>query len=199
MKNRKTTIKKFILSVAMLAAIYSNANDGFSSITNNELSKTTLTLNDVKTGNQLVIKDLNGIVLYKELIKNSGLYSKGFDLTTLPDGNYVFELEKDLEYKSIPFSVNSGKVVFNNNESTSVFKPLVTSKDNYVYLTKLALNKEPMDIKIYYLESDELIYSEKVKDTQTISKAYKLSLNAKGKYKIVLISDGREYYEYITL
>lgn len=197
MKNKKTTLRNIILMAVMLTAIYSNANNGLGNNPKSE-NKTTFSIKDVKQGNQLLIKDLNGIILYKEQIKDSGSYSKGFDLTSLPDGSYVFELDKDLEIKSFPFSVNLKNVVFGKNETT-IHKPYVTSKENYIYISKLALNDEPLDIKIYYQDKSQLIYSEKVKDTKNIQKVYKLSSQVKGDYTIVLNSNGREYYEYITL
>lgn len=198
MKNRKTTLRKIILTGAMLIALISNATNELNNDPKKDLNKTTFTINNVKQGNQLIIKDLYGLILYKEQIKDSGNYSKGFDLTSLPDGSYVFELEKDFEIKSFPFTVTYKKVVFNENETT-VHKPVVSFKNNCVYVSKLALNNEPLDVKIYYHDGTELIYSETIKDTKVIEKVYKLDLNAKGNYKIVLSSNGREYYEYLTL
>jgi len=198
MKNRKTTLRKIILTGAMFIALISNATNGLNNDPDNDLKKTTFTINNVKQGNQLIIKDFNGLILYKEQIKESGNYSKGFDLTSLPDGSYVFELDKDFEIKSFPFTVTAKKVVFNENETT-IHKPCVSFKNNYIYVSKLALNNEPLDVKIYYQDGTELIYSENIKDTKVIEKVYKLALNAKGNYKIVLSSNGREYYEYVTL
>ena len=198
MKNRKTTLRKIILTGAMLIALISNATNGLNNDPKKDLNKTTFTLKNVKQGNQLIIKDLYGLILYKEQIKDSGNYSKGFDLTSLPDGSYVFELEKDLEIKSFPFTVTAKKVIFNENETT-IHKPYVSFKNNYIYVSKLALNNEPLDVKIYYQDGTGLIYSENIKDTKVIEKVYKLASNAKGNYKIVLSSNGREYYEYITL
>ena len=40
----------------------------------------------------LSIVDMQGLALYKEAIEQNGFYSKGFDLTTLPKGDYFFEL-----------------------------------------------------------------------------------------------------------
>lgn len=179
----------------MLTTIVGNASGNFTSDPVNDIVKTTITLHNVKQGNQLLIKDSHGIIIYKEEIKNAGTYSKGFDLTALPDGNYVFELEKDVEIKSIPFKINANTVILNNNEPT-IFKPIITSKNNYLYLTKLALNNEPLHVKIYN-EEDELLYSEKIENTKTIEKAYKLI--APGTYKIVLASNGRTYYQNIKL
>ena len=198
MKNRKTTLRKSILTAVMLTAMMSYATNGLEINHNNDLKKTTFSLNNVKEGNQLIIKDINGIILYKEQIEKSGTYSKGFDLTSLPSGSYVFELQKDLEIKFFPFTVNDETVVF-NGEETIIHKPFVTQKGNYVYVSKLALNEEPLEIKIYY--DSELIYSEEIKNTKTIEKTFKLSTKGRetSKYTMVLKTNDREYFEYITL
>ena len=178
--------------LAMSASLLSNANEGSSFIPKKEI----ITINDVKEGQSLIIKDLNGVILYKESIKESGLYSKAFDLTNLPDGSYFFEHEKDLEIKTIPFNVKSNKVTFEKEKETIIYKPHIRVKNNYVFINKLALDKEPLDVKIYS-EDNQLIYSEKITNTITIEKAYKLSSNES--YRMVLRSNGREYYKNITL
>ena len=93
----KKVIKKSILMVALLTTLLSIANQGLTPIANKEVVKTGLTLVNVKKGQQLRVKDVNGIVLHKELIKKTETSSKGFDLTSLPNGYYYYELEKDFE------------------------------------------------------------------------------------------------------
>jgi len=176
----------------MSASLLSNANEGSSFIPKKEI----ITINDVKEGQSLIIKDLNGVILYKESFKESGLYSKAFDLTNLPDGSYFFEHEKDLEIKIIPFNVKSNTVTFEKVKETIIYKPHVRIKNNYVFITKLALNKEPLDVKIYS-EDNQLIYSEKITNTKTIGKVYKILLNRN--YRLVLKSNGRAYYKNIRL
>ena len=197
----KKVIKNSILTAVLLSTLLSNANEGSSFIPKKEkdIAKTMVIINDVRKGQELIIKDDSGLVLYKELIQVTGNYNKAFDLTELPDGDYFFEVNKDLEIKSIPFSVASNKVVFNKDEETTIYKPYVWLKDNYIYLNKLALNEEPLKVKIYYGDDNELIYSETIKNTKNIGKAYRLLKDATGSYKVELNSDGRTYYEYFTL
>ncbi len=163
-----------------------------------DLKKTALTLYNVKEGNLLSIKDYNGIVLYKELINQKGVYTKGFDLTVLPDGDYFFELDKDLQIKIIPFSVESNEVVFNKKAETVIFKPYAKHKDGKVFITKLAPNYEPLDIRVYkkaYTGHFELVHNEKIEGTQTIKRIYGLK---KGfEYKIIFNSNNREFTELI--
>ena len=62
MKNRKTTLRKIILTGAMLIALISNATNGLNNDPKKDLNKTTFTLKNVKQGNQLIIKDLYGLI-----------------------------------------------------------------------------------------------------------------------------------------
>lgn len=199
----KKVINRSIIMAAMCTALLSNANEGSSFIPKKEkeIVKTMITIDDVKEGQSLIIKDLNGIILYKELIKESGSYSKAFDLTELPDGNYFFELEKEMEIKVIPFTVSSKKVMFLKEKETSIFKPYAMMKKNYIYINKLALNGEPLEVNIYYYGNGvpELIYSETIENVKSIGRSYKLLKHATGNYKVELHSDNRTYYKSFVL
>mgnify|MGYP000648653526 CR=1 FL=1 len=196
MKKAINTIKKSILLVTVFTTMLSNANE-ISLTYKEDLKETALTINNVKAGNLLSIKDYNGIVLYKELINFNGTYKKGFDLTELPDGNYFFEVDKDLEIKTIPFTVSSKKVVFNREEETSIYKPYIRQKENLVLISKLAPNLEPLKVSIYSesTNNSELIYSQKIEGLQSIELAYRLK---KGSFKIVFNSNGKEFTKFIN-
>lgn len=196
MKNVIKASKRIILAVIMLTVLIGNAKDKSSNLKKG-LIKTALTINNVKEGNLLSIKDQNGITLYKELINETGTYKKGFDLTALPDGDYFFEVDKDVEINTIPFSVKLNTVVFKKDEEVTVFKPFVREENNVVYISKLSPDYESMKINIYgNINGDyELLYSDKFENLQTIEKAYKLE---KGNYKIVLNSNNKEYTKFIN-
>lgn len=194
----KKTIKNSLVLVVLFTTLLGNANSSLK-ISNDE-AKTTLTLKNVKRGNELSVKDAYGIILYKEMIQNSGDYIKGFDLTFLPDGDYFFELDKGLEIKTIPFTVNSNEVDFEKEKETIVFKPFVRSTENLVYVSKLSLNKQPLEINIYFDNNGyNLIHSEKIENTQNIKRIYSLDKIEKGNYKIVTKTEGRTFIDYVKL
>src|SRR5690606_17133300 len=126
-------------------------------------------------------------VLYKEFIQKTGIYTKGFDLTSLPDGDYLFELDKDVEISTIPFTVKANNVSFKKELEKTFFKPMARVKGNLVYVTRLSLNKAPMDIEVYSVSNgnNELIHSETFKNTENIERLYRLSGLNKVEYKIV--------------
>ena len=196
----KYLIKKSLVFVVLFTTLLVNANE--ISLRNLNDNKTTmLTLVNVKEGNKLVIKDNHGIILYKEFIEKKGGYAKGFDLTSLPDGNYFFELDKELEIKIIPFRVISNVVDFDKDKEQTIYKPYLRSEENLIYVSKLSLNKNPLTVKIYYQSETfsggyELIHRETIENTENIQRAFRLDETKQGNYKVVFQSEGRSFVEY---
>jgi hypothetical protein len=194
-------IKKSILMVALMTASLSYANTSSALIVKKDLKRTALVLENVKKGELISIKDDNGLVLYKESIKSSGTYSRGFDLTALPNGDYFFELDGDVQITTIPFIVESSEVTFDKTKETIIFKPVTRLKEDKILVSKLALDLEPLKIDLYYKGNDgtyELINSETIKNTQTINRIYKLSSHANGSYKVVYHTNRKEFTDYIN-
>ncbi len=127
----KNLIKKSIVLVVLFTTLLVNANE-ISSLRNLKDEKTTmLTLLNVKKGNQLIMKDAFGKVLYKQSISNSGEFVKGFDLTSLPNGKYYFLLKGDLQKKIIPFRINKNKLEYKKEKESTLEKTLSKSKKNH--------------------------------------------------------------------
>ncbi|WP_452232877.1 hypothetical protein [Lacinutrix sp. MEBiC02595] len=195
----KKLIKNTLVLVVLFTALLANANAPLNNL--KDAKRTTLTLKDVKQGDELIIKNAYGIILYKEVIKNSGNYIKGFDLTELPKGDYFFELNKDFIIKIIPFNVSNNSVAFKNDNESTIFKPLVKNKENKVYISKLSLNYQPLKVEVYYedLESNNynLIYSETLENSNNINRILNLDIEKKGNYRIVTKTEGRTFVDYI--
>ncbi|MGB5463221.1 MAG: hypothetical protein WBM92_07640 [Aureibaculum sp.] len=194
----KGLVKTNLVIVVMFTTMLSFANE-FTTLTKEKTKKiTNVTFENVKKGSMLLIKDHYGLILFKELIENSGEYSKGFDLTALPDGNYYFELYKEVEIKIIPFEVLSNVVAFDKTKESTINKPFVTFKEGRLLVSKLALENQPLEIKIYDKDSN-LIYSEKLLNGKILERIYDVSKVEKGNYKIVMKSDGREFVKRIEI
>lgn len=194
----KRLAKTSLVIVVMFTTMLSVANE-FTTLTKEKTSKiTNVTFENVKKGALLLIKDKNSLVLYKELIERSGKYTRGFDLTALPDGSYYFELDKQVEINITPFVVKSNVVTFNKSEQHTINKPFVTIKRDRIMVSKLALENQPLEIKIYD-ENSYLIFSDKLENGQILERIYDVSKVTKGNYKIVLKSDGREFVKYFYI
>ncbi|WP_248724682.1 hypothetical protein [Seonamhaeicola sp. ML3] len=197
MKNVLSNTKKVILMVATMATVMGYANEISFINYESDLRSASLTIENVKQGNLLSIKDVKGVTLYKEVIEQNGLYNKDFDLSSFKDGSYILELEKDMEINTIPFTVALNEVSFNKEEETTVYKPYVRESDGLILVTKLALEKEPLYVKVYgiYDGDTELLFSETIKGTQAIERAYKLE---EGSYKIVIRSNNKDFTKFIN-
>ncbi|MDP3313407.1 hypothetical protein [Lutibacter sp.] len=141
------------------------------------------------------VQDSFGFVLYKEKYTGVAL-SRKFDLTLLPNGNYFFEINGQTKIKIIPFTVSSKNVNFEKEKETVFFKPIVRFKDDVVYISKLALKKETMNIKVYDINAN-LLYSEELKDNTNLGRKLNFSKLELGNYRVVLKSDGRVFEEII--
>jgi len=198
MKNVIKHLKKGFLMVTMFATLLSFANEVSFITIKNDAERTSLTLTDVKQGNLLSLKDKNGIVLYKESIQKTGNYTKGFDLTKLPNGTYSFELDKDVEISTIPFSVIAGAVTFNKEDEKVFYKPITRVVGDLLYVTKLSLDEAPLNIDIYYNSSmdnssHEPVHSETIENTKIIERVYKLTNLNHGNFEIVYHTEGRTF------
>jgi hypothetical protein len=199
----KKTIRHSLAVMAMLGVITSYANFTPTFPLNKNVKTTILNLDNVKQGQRLLIKSKNGIILYKESINETGDYRKEFDLTSLPNGNYFFELEKDMEIQIIPFSVSSRTVAFSKENEVRIFKPVVRAENNKVFVSKLSLEQRPMTLEIFYDNPEgsgyESIYSDKIENTKIIERIYALDKTKTGNYKIVTKVDGRVYTQIVTI
>lgn len=196
----KNLIKKSILLVAIVTTVVSYASGPSANGRKSDVKKTVILLNNVKPGQQLLIKDYDDTVLYQETIDQAGMYSKVFDLSILPSGNYYFELEKDIEFNIIPFKVTLDKVEIFKEKENNLYKPFVRSKANKIYLSRMSLNLQPLKVKIYYdgLNGEELIFSEDIKNNKIVERIYTLDKYIKGLYKIVVKTDGRTFSYNLT-
>jgi len=195
----KNLARKSLVAIMLTMSLSTQANVVDLTSKEKERVATNLHLDNVKQGSVLTIIDGNGLVLYNESIKKSGDYSKGFDLTTLPDGEYFFELDSELKIIVIPFNVKAKEVIFDKEAEKSIYKPVVRTKDQIVYVSKVALDESPLTYKIYFADNHDLVYSEKFEADEEIKKAYDFSASKKGSYLFVFESNGRRYTKAVKI
>ncbi len=188
----KTAIKTIVLvAIIMLGTCLGYAKGTTNPANAVDGKKVKVEFKSVKMGQALTIKDDSGITIYNRLVENDGDFSKSFDFSSLPNGIYSAELDKGFEILVKSFSINNGTVNFLADEK--LFKPVIRKKDNRLYVSKNNINKETLNIVIYY--NNKAIVKEKIKTT--LNRVYKLPENKKGNYKVVIKSNEREYLEII--
>lgn len=120
----------------------------------------------------------------------------------MPDGEYTVELDKDVQIVIIPFTVSSNTVTFQKENETVVYKPMVRLDGNHLFVSRLSLDVQPLQIKLYYTESIQqgrtLIYKEDIKNTKIVERVLQLSKEKKGTYVVTFESQGRTFTEYVN-
>jgi hypothetical protein len=194
----KNLIKKSMLIVVLFTTIIMNAaNDdrGFN-LKVIDSKKVSLTLQNYDGSSKVRVIDSSGEVLYKESFNGTYFY-KMYDLMTLPNGDYYFEVEGQTKIKLLPFKVNDQEVVFNNEVETVYFKPIVRQDGDFVHISKMALANESMKIYLYDNKYDKL-YNEELSGELHFGKTLDVSKLEKGNYRLVLISDDRIFTHVIN-
>lgn len=187
--------KLLVISLVFVALMASKA--GYSNeyvfVTTNPSDKVTeLTFEKVEQGSLLSLLDERNEVLYSEMIEQTGSYSKGFDLTLLPNGVYYFELDTKESIRVLPVTVMGATVTFMKDGERNISKPEVLVRDGMVYLSKDSNDHKSVKIEVYY-EGQDLAYSERIKKGQKVNRVYDFSSSKKGNYVIVMSSEGRTF------
>jgi len=198
----KRIMKISLILLIMFTSTFSFSNNTLSG--KNDTKVTYVTFENVKIGSILILKNQSGFIMYSETVKSSGKFSKQFDFTLLPAGEYTFEMESGFEVKIKALTISKSNVYFHPERQSSFFKPVVKLRSNKLLISQLALNKEPLEVKLYYTKkgnSEVMLYSgEFTGDNQfIIEKILSLSNNYKGDYRIVMSTNDHVYIENLKL
>ena len=193
----KTKMKNLVLAALMFVTLISYATEDNNNIDLKAKKIVKIEFNNVKKGQTLTIKDNQGVTVYNNEIQNTGNYSRTFDFSALEEGVYSAELNKDFEIIIKQFYVKNGLVTLLNNNSEKIFKPIIRTEGNLVYLSKMDFNEAPLKVVIYY--NNEVLLDETTKGKKLLNRIYKLSEKEIGDYKVVISSNDRTYVKNFTL
>lgn len=194
----KQLLKKSLVVLIILTTMVSYANEIKLHKNVNTDKVTNVTFENAQAGSLLLIKDVDGVILFSEQINQSGLITKGFDLTNLPDADYYFELSADNEIIIIPFSVKDNFAKLIQNEAYKIVKPEIFEENGYVHISNQSTIKQALSIDVYY-EGYDLAYSENLKNDETINRIYDFSSSKKGNYVFVFTIEGRVFRNSINI
>ncbi len=184
-------IKKTILVAGLMLGTFSNyANNSESEILANA-NNVKVIFNEVKKGQKLTIKDINGVVLYAEDVTKNGKLIKTFDFSLLNNGDYSLELEKDFQIEVKSIKIENHKVIISDDNKQVILKPVIRTENNLLMVTKVAFDKKPIQVELYY--NNEIILSETIEGDSILNRVYKLDQKEKGDYKVIVKNNGRSY------
>ena len=186
----KTIKTRVLVVVFMLGTLVNYANnEDFNNVLNTK--KVKVVFKGAKKGQELRVKDHNGVVLYSENIVTEGKLSKVFDFSKLSDGDYSLELDKDFEIVIKSLKIKGNTATFNKKEEQVIFKPVVRNESNKVMISKISFDEKPLQVDFYF--NNEIIYTDTVKGNSIVNRVYKLDETIKGDYRVVIRNNGRSY------
>jgi len=193
----KNLIKKSLLIIVVLTTIVMTGK-GLENGVNLKLvdAKTVnLTLQNRDGDLQIRVKDNQGHILSSENFEGI-VFSKKYDLTTLPQGDYFFEIEGHTKIKLMPFKVSLKSVEFDNKIETVYLKPTVRRDEDLLFISKVSFNNEPLTI-ILYDENDSALFNEELKGDVTLGETLNISKLNNGNYRLVMLSGDKVFIENI--
>lgn len=193
MTKMKNQIKIAVLSLLTVfsTSIYGNSVEP--KITVNAVNQkfVNLSLENFDGNFTVYLKDFDGIVLYQcNFVQNK--FSKLYDVSGLPKGDYYFEIEGSAKMRKIPFKINFDKTLVINESNTVYYKPVVRVNNNKLYITKPGVNSENILVKVFDSEAKILIEKE-LQSCENLDCAIDISNLKSGEYKIYLSINSKTF------
>ena len=155
-------------------------------------------LSDIKYDTKCLLKNQQGVILYKEDIARAQIFQRSLNLIELPDGTYELQIEDDYKTETTSLTKSNGKVMAANQIKITTFKPQIVLKDTQLNVSLLALNNEKLTVSILD-ENQNIISEKKLSGSVNLGQAYDLSQLNTGHYTVQLYTNGKVYDRLITL
>jgi len=187
----KTIKRRVLVVVFMLGTLFNYANNEKEFNKTVDAKKVKVGFKDVKKGQLLSVKDKNGFQLHSETVSSQGELIKFFDLSTLNNGVYTIELNKEFKIVIKSLLIKDNNVSFIKDSEKIIFKPVIRNKENLVLISKVNFDKKPVKITLFY--NDEVIYSETLKGELMLKRVYRLDKELRGNYTVIVYCDDESY------
>lgn len=196
-------MKKLATTILGLALVLSTLTLSASSfVMDIEVSKfdskfINLTLDNLKESVQIIVKNNEGDVLYKEQVSDMKL-AKTYDINSLEDGTYLIEFHGDVSIKRIPFVVTNSEVLILEEKTTFFYKPVAHLKGDRLSINKLSLSSdESLEVSFYDANSN-LLYSDVVSESVQLGKLLDISNLSSGDYTVIMETEGEIFRQTIS-
>lgn len=143
----KTTIRTMVMAIVLTLGLNMNAAEGFA-VTVKENNTLTVALNNITTGSQIMLEDINGEVLYNVSLEVPS-FTKSLSFEILPKGKYYLLLENEYSIikKVVVKSANGIEIL--EKEGDMIFKPAYKVDGDLVMLSLTNPNEQKIEVKVY--------------------------------------------------
>ncbi len=159
-----------------------------------EQKKALIRITNLSEGQSAIlrIKDKQGHVLYREVIKQSQAFAKKYDFSELPSGEYLVEVKTPEGTMTESFALESGQA------NPMYFKPAVQVEPGLIKVAFINRIASPVSLKLYD-NRGELVYTETVPSQEKFAKGLNVSKLSAGQYSLSLLGDNYVYSKSIQV
>lgn len=185
-KKRTNLIQKGMLTVlTLLLSMSLQAADKVEVAKNNKTS-VVIEATETKEGDEVMIRNQRGEVLYREQLDASGTYKKILQFSLFDNGVYIISFENDdkvTHYNVI--KEDQGIKLLEVNKDLHDFKPIVKRNDDLAHIFFTNANLNDVELRITD-DSGEELSSTKFEEELIIKRSYDLSRLPSGKYSLMI-------------
>ncbi len=185
-------LKSILVVVCMLGALlgYASGEPKFSLVEGTK--KVKVVFDNVSKGDVLIVRNSLGRVFHKEALLHDGKIFRVFDFSTLKDGNYEIDLNREMEILRKPFAIRAHTLFFKKDIKTLIHKPLIEAHDDIVEIKDLYTEEDSAEVIILF-NDHEILNEELDYKSDHLCKKYKLDKFESGLYKVIVHSEGKSY------
>lgn len=146
----------------------------------------------------VVLKDINSLRLYNESYIGNDRYLKGFDMRSLPDGEYTLEIENNDRIELFSLFIVNDKLSINRDSRLVIHKPSFNQTGNTVDIALQKEHEAPLKLSILD-ETNDIIFEETLADNGNLTKRYDMSKLNPGSYTMRVDIAGKYFSQSVRI
>lgn len=196
MKTFRTTIMALAISTGLFVGAFGSVP--YVKVTSYDAKKFFVIVKGVEAAPvQISLKDTQDFELFNETYKRGDDYLKGFDLESLPDGEYFLEIENSQNLQVFTLSIINDKLFIHHDNPVAIARPTIIQRGNKVDVAVLKTGT-PLKLSILNMAND-IIFQDKVTSSGNLNKRYDMSQLDPGNYTLRIDVDGRSFRQHIYI
>jgi len=156
--------------------------------------------NLLEESTEVTLRDVQGVVLFTETIKDKTAYAKALNLRVLPSGRYMLHIETDVREIIQPLTIEGGEVTILRKEAKELKKPVIQFTENLLSVIAAPNQLDKNDLSVAIIDGDnEVLYKTKDRLYHKIEKRFDLSEMAAGAYTVKVTAADRSYFRTVQV
>jgi hypothetical protein len=145
----------------------------------------------------LELRNSEGEILATEKVKNTPTYEKRFVMRKMPIGEYTLTFNNSVSESVQPITLKKNEIIVDEYARITSYKPTISLKNDKIDVNMMNNLGKKVKIRLFN-DAKEVVFFEKIKDTQAITRRYDVSSLVKGNYTVEVEVGEKIYTETIV-